>query len=119
MQRAMEETERRREKQTLYNQEHGIKPIGIQKNVADIMEGSRVVPGRKKKKQSRVAEPKGKYAVDLSGEMKTAGEINKKLDGLNKKCTRPPEISNLKLPLTLETKWATCESSSNRCEIPH
>jgi len=85
MQRAMEETERRREKQTLYNQEHGIKPIGIQKNVADIMEGSRVVPGRKKKKQSRVAEPKGKYAVDLSGEMKTAGEISKKLDELEQK----------------------------------
>ena len=39
MQRAMEETERRRCKQVLFNQEHGITPQGIRKNVTDILEG--------------------------------------------------------------------------------
>jgi excinuclease ABC subunit B len=46
MQRAMDETERRRQKQVAFNQAHGITPAGIRKNVTDIMEGARV-PGAK------------------------------------------------------------------------
>src|SRR6202522_2208035 len=41
MHKAMEETERRRLKQVEYNEAHGITPRGIQKAVADIMEGAR------------------------------------------------------------------------------
>jgi len=41
MRRAMDETNRRRARQVIYNTEHQITPRGIRKAVADIMEGAR------------------------------------------------------------------------------
>ncbi|WP_444884299.1 excinuclease ABC subunit UvrB [Microbulbifer sp. PSTR4-B] len=62
MERALEETRRRREKQIAFNKEHGITPKGIRKSVADILEGA-VAPGVPKSKR-KVAEGKGTYKVD-------------------------------------------------------
>ena len=53
MQRAIDETERRREKQNDHNRKHNIIPIGIKRDVADIMEGARGVELKRKKKGSR------------------------------------------------------------------
>jgi excinuclease ABC subunit B len=41
MQRAMDETRRRRDIQLAYNKEHGLTPRTIRKNVQDVMEGAR------------------------------------------------------------------------------
>ncbi|VUD48680.1 UvrABC system protein B [Thalassocella blandensis] len=64
MQRAMDETTRRREKQMAFNQEHGITPQGIKKSVADIMEGARA-PGAKVSTRRKVAEKGSKYKIDV------------------------------------------------------
>src|ERR1700704_4529652 len=61
LKRASEETQRRRRKQVEYNTEHGITPRGIQKSVADIMEGARSAAptpaGRKRGGKGDVAAP--------------------------------------------------------------
>jgi excinuclease ABC subunit B len=67
MKRAIDETDRRREKQIAHNLLHNITPKGIRKNVQDIMETS-VVPGagsRAARNRAAVAEKQGKYAVNI------------------------------------------------------
>ena len=59
MQRAIDETSRRRDKQLAFNKKHGIKPASIVKKVADIMEAAYPVPGRA---PQRAAEAGAEYA---------------------------------------------------------
>ena len=61
MERAIRETERRREKQLAFNTQHGITPKGIHKPVADIIEG---VYHRSGKGRAKAAEPVATYATD-------------------------------------------------------
>jgi len=61
MRRAMDETDRRREKQQAFNQEHGITPTSINKAVTDILEGA-LGPGRASRRAfDRVAEELVQY----------------------------------------------------------
>jgi excinuclease ABC subunit B len=77
MQRAIDETDRRRERQELHNKRHGISPRSIIKQVADIMEAGYPVPGR----GERLAAEEGEAYAQLSPEqlLKRAAKLEKKM----------------------------------------
>ncbi|GAA6133757.1 excinuclease ABC subunit UvrB [Oceaniserpentilla sp. 4NH20-0058] len=66
MKRAMDETLRRREKQTAYNLEHGITPQTIRKSVEDILEGA-VTPGKKVGNKKRGKSDAHNHDLDIAG----------------------------------------------------
>jgi len=74
MHRAIDETNRRREKQISYNEEHGIQPIGIYKAVRDLTDQIAV---------KSFAEPEAVYTTDKINRM-TGIEIKKVIAELEK-----------------------------------
>ncbi|MFJ7885997.1 excinuclease ABC subunit UvrB [Pseudomonas sp. NPDC096917] len=83
MERAIGETERRRDKQIAFNLANGITPKGVFKDVADIMEGA-VVPGSRSKKRkgmAKAAEENAKY----ENELRSPSEISKRIRQLEEK----------------------------------
>ena len=63
MRAALDETDRRRNRQLEYNTRHGITPQSVQRAVRDVMEGARAEPGELKGrgKARRVAEPEQEF----------------------------------------------------------
>lgn len=79
MEKAMGETGRRREKQIKFNEDHGITPRGVEKKVADIMEGAFASsPAASADRYAKVAEEQIQYAAI------TPAEAEKKISGLEK-----------------------------------
>jgi excinuclease ABC subunit B len=68
MQRALEETERRRAKQQTFNAAHGITPRGITKSVVDVMEGARAEAPEQRATKGRKPAPVAPNVVPLGPE---------------------------------------------------
>jgi excinuclease ABC subunit B len=85
MQRTLDETQRRRDKQTAHNEAHGITPTSISRSVADIMEAGQA-PGAKKTNgrgnERKVAEPAVQYDPAGMGPDELAKAVNKLEDAM-------------------------------------
>jgi excinuclease ABC subunit B len=62
MRRAMDETDRRREKQVAHNLANNITPVGVTREISDIMEGARA------SRLMKVGEKKGKYRSNVASQ---------------------------------------------------
>ena len=81
MQRAMDESSRRRNTQLEYNELHNITPTGVKKRVIDVMEGAYSAPGTRAHGRGRkAAEKSGAYLTLDFGDPKQIQKEVKKLE---------------------------------------
>ncbi|MBP8236394.1 MAG: excinuclease ABC subunit UvrB [Pseudomonas sp.] len=83
MERAIGETERRRNKQIAFNEANGIVPKGVFKDVQDILEGA-VVPGARSKKRKGMAQA-AEESARYENELRSPSEITKRIRQLEEK----------------------------------
>jgi len=87
MQRAIDETDRRRTKQLEFNRTHGIEPQSIRKAVQDVMEGARASPRGKRGERGRRGREESVRYERLSPEQMWRAYNNSKRRCINTRAT--------------------------------
>ncbi|HAD10044.1 MAG TPA: excinuclease ABC subunit B [Porticoccaceae bacterium] len=82
MQRAMDETERRRKRQLEFNQTHGITPQGIIKAVPDVLEGAISSAAGRRGQLRKVADSQATYLADASVADLSAAQLAKQIEAM-------------------------------------
>ena len=91
IERALEETERRRSRQIQFNKEHNITPIGVTKTISDILEVR--IPGAAQRGgvSKKAAEPQAEYKV---GNARDAAKVIKELEDKMYAASRDLDFEN-------------------------
>ena len=81
MERAINETQRRRDKQLEFNEQNGVVPKGIEKSVRDILEGARRMPTKARgARETKIANDRASFAQEIMSMMPAA--LSRKLNSL-------------------------------------
>ncbi len=80
MQRAIDESDRRRNTQLAFNKEHDITPVGVSKRVLDVMEGAYAVAGKGSRGRSRTEKSGALTRLNLTN----PAEVRKEIESLEK-----------------------------------
>lgn len=77
MQRAIDETDRRRARQIAHNEKHGLVPRGVSKKISEILEGAISTRGRGTPGKRRLAEGRAGYSA--RGELRSTADLLKEV----------------------------------------
>lgn len=86
MERAINETQRRRDKQLAFNEANGVVPKGIEKSVRDILEGARRMPTKARSaRDTKVANDRASFAAEIMN--MTPAVLSRKLNQMENTMT--------------------------------